>query len=352
MAYVRDVQRTFLEHEYTVIHSRQLWDSVRDFWWFASAAAGHPPTRSAIVVTPDLVWDFLLSVYRRQGGGGLLRTERLPSPCAKALAATRCILSMETLPPPTRTEYRRRIRCIAFAEEGSVVREPRPPRRASTYTWAEVRALLGACQTPRDRLLMTLLQRVGLRNAALRGLLLRDVLAEEGSPRPVAHALEKGGVLRTFVVDSEIHSALTAYLTEGYPRSLTHALSTWVLFPRCHSDPSVPMTANQLHFWFHTLRTRCDIPRGPHANIHGFRHFLVTVLLETPRNRVAPGRTDTPARPGNSRTWSSGLGTDSGGAWTTRSTDLMGQCVKTTTNYYWHPDIQNVHGRLDFPWQT
>ena len=75
--YVRRVQQTFLRRDFTVTHTLQVWDFVRDFWHYAMEP-GLTECRSGTIdrvrdVVPllhaDLIWDFLLAVYRRQGGG-------------------------------------------------------------------------------------------------------------------------------------------------------------------------------------------------------------------------------------------------------------------------------------------
>lgn len=104
---------------------------------------------------------------------------------------------------PTRAELCHRIRLTSHAEEQCI---PGPcdlnPMARRTYTPAECARLLQACGTHRERLMMMLLQRVGLRNAAMRRLTLSNV-TEDLPPHPVrtvACALEKGGVLRQFVL--------------------------------------------------------------------------------------------------------------------------------------------------------
>lgn len=82
MQYVRLIQDACLD--YTTTHVRQLWDFVRDLWWSLCPSPGLD--RAEAPITTDRVWDFLLGVYRRQGGGGVARNERLPTPCIKGLA--------------------------------------------------------------------------------------------------------------------------------------------------------------------------------------------------------------------------------------------------------------------------
>lgn len=331
VVYVRRLQRAFAGADFTVTHQRQVWDFVREFWyWVATHHHGGSrviPTEHATDIT-ECVWPFLLDVYRAQGGGGVGRTERLPTPCIKALSAVRYglrVAGQTPDPPPTRREYRRQIRMVHAEEEGTVARVPvAPPTHGRrTYTAAECGALLGACQTHRDRLLLLLLQRVGLRNAALRRLALRDVTEETPPHHPVTtgRAYEKGGVIRPFLLDAPLRDCLIAYLSEEYGRHCTRPQwHTACVFPRCHTEPNHPMTAGQLHFWFGCLRRRAGV-HGPHATIHGFRHYLVTTLMADRRNRLCDVS-----------------------AW------IGHRSVATTANCYWHTDVQEVHERLVFPW--
>jgi integrase len=338
LPYVRRLQRMFAGEDFTTTHQIQLWDFVRDFWHWV---ARHPPDDDAATKTTRVchppphasacAWPFLLDVYRAQGGGGLQRSERLPTPCAKALSAVkyglRAVTNCQAVTPPLAgPEYRRQIRMVHAAEECLVPRRLMPaltPHARRTYTAAECGALLAACQTQRDRLLLLLLLRVGLRNAALRRLALRDVTEEDPPHAPVTmgRAYEKGGVIRPFLLDPPLRECLAAYLNDEHNRLCTRAQwHTACVFPRCHTQPDHPMTAGQLHFWFGCLRRRAGV-HGLHATIHGFRHYLVTTLMADRRNRLCDVS-----------------------AW------IGHRSVATTANCYWHTDVQEVHQRLVFPW--
>ena len=123
---------------------------------------------------------------------------------------------------------------------------------------------------------MLFLQRIGLRNAALRNLKLRDLLSEDMTPLSIGKAWEKGGVVRPFVLrdDSDLNATLERYIAQYSQTVVGWRYETSYLFPRSHSEPDVPMTASQLHYWFRQLCARVGV-RGEHATIHQFRHFLV-----------------------------------------------------------------------------
>ena len=237
----------------------------------------------------------------------------------------------------TRREYGRRIRVVAGVEEVLIPPVRAPPRRV--YSETECRALARACECHRDRLgdggapsvvdpavqaMLLLLQRTGLRNAALWQLLLDDVVVPGGAlePRTVATANEKGGVVRRFQVDTETAACLTQYLREELLPTLCQPWDpeTVYLFPRCHTQPTQCLTAGQIHFWFRSLCRRAGV-QGSHATIHGFPHFLITVLMEDKQNRLLD------------------------------VAQFIGhRSAATTSQYYWHADLAALHERLVFPW--
>lgn len=131
-------------------------------------------------------------------------------------------------------------------------------------------------------------------------------------------------MLRRFYVDPVVAECLGRYVEDELRPTLpTGAAADPVacqLFPRCHTSPTVCLTPSQLHFWFRRLRARAGVDR-PHATIHGFRHFLVTTLMEDKRNRLL----DVAQFVGH-------------------------RSPATTTQYYWHADVLALHHRLVFPW--
>lgn len=324
LEWVRDMSEVFFRSNSTVLHVRQLWDYCKDFWLFlAPQSRTESLPEVATRIHEETCWDWLLEVYRRQGGGGVMR-----SPCNKALTALmhmqRTALVQPHLPrPPARSEYASRIRGVAACEEGhvSLVRNSR-----RTYHEEECQRLLAACRTNRDRVLLLLLQRVGLRNHALRTLWISDVAdrdaATEGSwrPRYVAQALEKGNTMRHFCMDPVLQESVITYLREDFPAGVDPACTR--LFPRdLATNPAEPWTASQIHWWFRKL-CRAGGVTGPHATMHQFRHYLVTRLMAHPDNKIED------------------------------VSQWLGHAhVGTTCAHYWVVDVRDIHRRLVFPWQ-
>ena len=66
-------------------HRQQLWDFIRDCWFFV--AERHPEWEHRCLdrtqdllprLTTDTVWEYLMQVYRRSGGGNPGRRDPLP----------------------------------------------------------------------------------------------------------------------------------------------------------------------------------------------------------------------------------------------------------------------------------
>lgn len=129
MAYVQGLSAAMQARGFTPTHLRQVWDYIKSLWMHHAPHEGMP--RTDCLFTNDTLWDWLLGVYRHQGGGGLAAlggNGRLPSACNKALTAAQVVVVSHSphtgvsslsspLRVPTRTEYRRRIRMVACLEE-------------------------------------------------------------------------------------------------------------------------------------------------------------------------------------------------------------------------------------------
>jgi hypothetical protein len=145
-----------------------------------------------------------------------------------------------------------------------------PPAPMCTYTHREVDGLFRACLSKRDRLLLLILTRVGLRNTALRTLKLANMsTGDEGA------AFEKGGRWHRFYIDPQTRECMNAYLAHEHPSDS----GTVYLFPH-HTDHGIPMPLSQLRSWLAQLATRASIS-GQHVTVHSFRRYVVTTLLES-----------------------------------------------------------------------
>lgn len=231
---------------------------------------------------------------------------------------------------PNRAQYHALVRTVWAREEMTVLDNPvaashNPGKPSRTYRDDECQRLLATCGTDRDRLLMLLLQRVALRNTAMRTLRLCDVFNTElGSVRTVCEAAEKGGTTRRFCLDPESIHCLLAYVKNEYPapnRSTPTTGSAW-LFPRSVTETDQCISPSQVHWWFRKLCRTANVS-GPHCTLHQFRHYLVTRLMRNKLNTIE-----------NVSQW---IGHTS---------------VHTTCKHYWIVDVSDLHRRLVFPWST
>lgn len=336
--YLRRMQRRLRTTIRTPVHTGQVWDAVRACWTALTHDAPGACMRTVVddPATPAGVWTWLLTVHRRQGGGGD-RMVQLPTVCVRALAAARAVWAeagwngddpRHAPGLPTRRAYVARVQAAAVRDEPlSLPPAPGPGARSGrTYSDAECERLRAASTGHRDYCLILLLQRVGLRNAAVRHLLWRDVTAPEPphAPLAVGSAPEKGGVRRAFGLagDPALADALVRHLAETRATVLAWEWETAYVFPRSHTEATTPMTPGQIHYWFRALAERADV-RGPHVTLHHFRHYIVTRLMDIQGNRPL----DVSLYMGHRR-------------------------LTTTVDWYWHCDPLALEQRLHLPWRT
>ena len=334
--WVKVMARIFRFSGCTRVHIRQMWDECKDFWLFH--CRGHGECFRTVVrprIGETSVRDWLVDVYRRAGGG-----MRLTPVCIKALSSLRFMMQTDLfatfdLRIPSRPQYLGMVQHVCSREEPNrnifadgestaVVRNQRAFPAGRTYRDEECQRLLAACTTYRDRLLMLLLQRVALRNTALRTLRLCNLCdPTTGLVRGVCEAAEKGGTTRRFCLDPETVTCLMEYIHKEHPLSNAVASNTtaWV-FPRSVTELDTCISPSQMHWWF---KKQCQAAKitGPHCTIHQFRHYVVTKLMANGSNRIE-----------DVSMW---LGHTS---------------VHTTCAHYWIIDVSDLHRRLVFPWAT
>lgn len=209
-------------------------------------------------------WVTKQTLMRYKGGG------KLPTVIVRHIVAMNHFGSLlfgdRHEPVVSRTNMWRCATAVAM-DRGSSLNITRKWRR--TYSRTEVDSLLGACKCRRDRLLLLILTRAGLRSTALRTLQIRNVVCgDEGL------ALEKGQRWHHFFIDADVRACLEAYLTHEHPDRQSP-----YLFPH-HTQHHQPMPSSQLRTWLHRLAAKCEIS-GSHVTIHSFRRYVVTTLLES-----------------------------------------------------------------------
>ena len=332
LAWVKDMARIFRFSGCTHIHIRQMWDECKDFWLFHCRGHGEC---FATDVTPRIteasVREWLVDVHRRAGGG-----MRLTPVCIKALSSLRFMMQTDTFAMLglrasglSRTQYLGMVQRVCAREEPNHLLDPpvrnmrnqRPFPSGRTYRDEECERLLASCTTDRDRLIMLLLQRVALRNTALRTLRVCNLLdPATGLVRGVCEAAEKGGTVRRFCLDPDTVKCLMDYIHKEHPQ--TNTVATAWMFPRSVTELDTCISPSQMHWWF---KKQCHAAKihGPHCTIHQFRHYVVTKLMTHGSNRIE-----------DVSMW---LGHTS---------------VHTTCAHYWIVDVSDLHRRLVFPWAS
>lgn len=181
-----------------------------------------------------------------------------------------------------------------------------------TYTQEEVDALFKATQCRRDRLLLLLLTRVGLRSAALRGLLVENM----SGGRREGMALEKGSRWHHFFIDNATQQCMQGYLAHEHPDQHSP-----FLFPHnTHYHKAMP--SSQLRSWLLRLACRAGIAKNcPYITIHSFRRYVVTTLLENKNSMEYVAR-------------------------------YIGHASANTTSRYWMTSPTHLVTQMNIPWST
>ena len=175
----------------------------------------------------------------------------------------------------------------------------------ATFTEDEVTQLLRHACTHRDRAMLLLLSRTGLRSKAFRSLLRAHVGSSVGV------AKEKGGKLHRFHIDEDTARSIALFLKDNCN------VQSQYLFPNPRY-PCQPLTVSQLRQWLIGISTRAGV-FGPHVTVHSFRRYVVTALVN------AGNSLDLVAR-------------------------YVGHCTSTTTSGYWRTSPHELANKLALPW--
>lgn len=177
-----------------------------------------------------------------------------------------------------------------------------------TFTQSEIDRLFLQTHSTRDKAMLLLLSRTGLRSNAFRTLIKSQVKRTEGVAR------EKGNKMHCFYIDSTTSDTISAYLRDSMFQN-----NSVYLFPN-FNNPSHPMTVSQLRQWLHSLADRSGV-FGPHVTVHSFRRYVVTALAN------AGNSLDLVAR-------------------------FVGHCTSLTTSGYWRISSGEIATRLCLPWDA
>jgi integrase len=156
-----------------------------------------------------------------------------------------------------------------------------PGRVRDHFTQAEMDLLLNLTDLSlRDQLMLHIMAETGLRRRAVSWLLV-DCIFDRAALQclPVARALEKGLVMRPFVLSQRTADLLFRYMTHEHPGP--H--SRW-LFPSCKKGNLCPITPSVVN---NVLLRACSMARicGRHTHTHAIRKFVVCTLMQH-KNRI------------------------------------------------------------------
>lgn len=157
---------------------------------------------------------------------------------------------------------------------------PDQPERVFAFSAREIRAILLACTSTVERLVVLLLLTTGLRIGGLSRLRLPKATTDEIRGRDVPRTLpttEKNGVSRTVVLTSAVRILVARWLREGgFGTSASASATTTYLFPSpCR--PNAPVSTHHLWDVCRKVFRRARIA-GPHVHPHTFRHTLVHLM--------------------------------------------------------------------------
>ena len=119
---------------------------------------------------------------------------------------------------------------------------------AKTLTETNLRALLGVLKSPREKAMVLLSLKAGLRAVEIAGLKWGAIREDDTVIELVS---TKGGKPRTVPVNKELREALQAYRAE-----CRRTGDDDLVFTARHAKPGEPLTPNAVAAWFRDLYTR------------------------------------------------------------------------------------------------
>ena len=261
-------------------HRRQMWDTVCSVYRHARGTFRSTPSHDecARMITRPFVTHIIRgTLVKAMGTQAAFGPDGSPpTTVVRYIVAVNHARNAGILPAFTGPPLSRKSTMYALLNrtELSACIDKNRSHTRRTYTDEEIARLYGACESERDRVILLILSRTGLRNAALRTLLIRNCTSSEGM------ALEKGRRIHRFFIDDDIRTAIDSYLRTEHPEyTATEGDGGTYLFPDTGTLRGF-MTARQLNTWIHNLADRAGV-RGEHTTIHSFRRYVVTKLMES-----------------------------------------------------------------------
>jgi hypothetical protein len=183
------------------MHRQQMWQAFTDFLQFVrSDVVGnrHSAACCLAMVQQQTITTYLVAMLHKTiGTQRMSHHQGLTTTTVRHMVALNHAIGAGIFPNVSEQICRKRIAQQAFNRaEMAATLDVRTERK--TYTAADIARLLAVANSARDKLLLLILGRVGLRNTALRTLMTSNLKEREGV------ALEKASGVHRFYIDPEI----------------------------------------------------------------------------------------------------------------------------------------------------
>lgn len=147
------------------------------------------------------------------------------------------------------------------------------------YFESEVMKLIAATKNDtKMTLLLTILTQIALRNSAITHLQVKDFVNVDGTFKQSGSKIEKGNVVRYFLISKSLQEALDNYMREF---DIAPKDQDRYLFFTSNSKTMTdkPINPSTLLHWIKNLCKECNI-EGTFTNVHGFRSYMVNSLMK------------------------------------------------------------------------
>ena len=180
-------------------------------------------------------------------------------------------------------EYISSLKCSIYLNQIENKSELLDWNKRRTYTGEEIDAMLSVVDSDnKDKLLITVLREIGLRNSALCNLRISDIVNEFRQPKHLCRVKEKGNKYREFITSPNIKAILVSYIHEiqdimdepdGHDR--------WV-FSR-NERLKTKMRPSTLNNVLKRIAAKAGVT-DVNVQAHTFRHTLVGNLIDAGNN--------------------------------------------------------------------
>jgi site-specific recombinase XerD len=154
-------------------------------------------------------------------------------------------------------------------------RESADSMKRRTYTDDEIDALMDVAEDSCQRLIITLLREIGLRNSGLRHIKYHMLVGEGCIPKDICKVPEKAKSYREFVTSMNLKARIKAYVDYIKSNGIEIFDQMYIFHIQ---DPTTPPESHLIGNMLNKLSKRAGIEIHVHA--HAFRHTIVGKLIE------------------------------------------------------------------------